>query len=45
VELAVNPHGMLVEPFVKQLAGELRRRLGGLDHPPAEVEASPVALP
>ena len=27
VELPVNPHAMLVEPFVKHLAPELRRCL------------------
>lgn len=27
VELSANPHAMLVEPFVRELAGELQRRL------------------
>jgi thioesterase domain-containing protein/acyl carrier protein len=44
VKLAVNPHGMLMEPFVKQLAGELRRRLNGVAGGPAGAESKAVAL-
>lgn len=44
VELAVNPHGMLVEPFVKQLAGELRRQLSSVAGRPADAETTSVAL-
>ena len=44
VELAVNPHGMLMEPFVKQLAVELQRRLSGLTGEVTESKAKSMAL-
>ena len=31
VELPVNPHAMLVEPYVTMLASEIKKRLGGLN--------------
>ncbi len=31
VEMPINPHAMLVEPYVEVLAKELKRRLDGLD--------------
>jgi len=31
VEMPINPHAMLVEPYVEKLAHELKRRLNGLD--------------
>ncbi|PYR33404.1 MAG: non-ribosomal peptide synthetase [Acidobacteria bacterium] len=33
VELNVNPHAMLVEPYVRLLANELRRRMDAFDSP------------
>jgi hypothetical protein len=32
VEVAVNPHSMLLEPYVKVLAAQLKERIAG--HPP-----------
>ena len=33
VELDVNPHAILLEPYVKLLANELRRRMDAFESP------------
>jgi hypothetical protein len=42
VDLPVNPHAMLVEPYVRQLAAALKPRLGAL--PGGRVAARESAL-
>jgi amino acid adenylation domain-containing protein len=44
VELPVNPHAMLVEPFVKHLAAALRQRLDQVEMPfqDSAIKASPL---
>lgn len=42
VELPVNPHAMLVEPYVRRLAAELKTRMDRL-HPPAPTEPMPAS--
>ena len=32
VEMTINPHAMLIEPYVETLAAELKKRLDGLDN-------------
>lgn len=50
VELPFNPHAMLVEPYVRQLAAELRVRLGNQPSPtppagkrPSQVDVAPLS--
>ena len=34
VEVAVNPHSMLLEPYVEALAAQLKERIAGAPPPP-----------